>query len=81
MHITMNLTHLFQTIRKHSENICKPLQVEDYVVQIVPFASPAKWHLAHITWFFETFILKNHFDNYVEYDSDFSFKYHATRNN
>lgn len=63
MHNTMNLTHLYQTIREHSENICKPLQIEDYVVQIVPFASPAKWHLAHTTWFFETFILKNHFDN------------------
>ena len=77
----MNLTHLYQTIRKHSENICKPLQVEDYVVQIVPFASPAKWHLAHTTWFFETFILKNHFDNYVEYDSDFSFLFNSYYNN
>lgn len=77
----MDLTNQYQSIRKHSETICKPLQVEDYVVQIVPFASPAKWHLAHTTWFFETFILKNHFDNYIEYNSDFSFLFNSYYNN
>lgn len=71
----------YQSIRKHSEIICQPLQVEDYVVQIVPFASPAKWHLAHTTWFFETFILKNHMENYVEYDADFSFLFNSYYNN
>lgn len=55
--------------------------MEDYVVQIVPFASPAKWHLAHTTWFFETFILKNHVENYVKYDADFSFLFNSYYNN
>lgn len=77
----MKLSKQYQSIRQHSETICQPLQVEDYVVQIVPFASPAKWHLAHTTWFFETFILKNHFEKYEEYNADFSFLFNSYYNN
>jgi hypothetical protein len=40
------------------------LETEDFVVQAVPEASPAKWHLAHATWFFETFVLKAFVDTY-----------------
>ncbi|MFT6965352.1 MAG: hypothetical protein ACJAT1_000558, partial [Marivirga sp.] len=47
----------YQAVRAHSEAICKPLQTEDYVAQPVQDVSPPKWHLAHTSWFFETFML------------------------
>lgn len=45
-------------IRKFTEDLCKNLETEDYVIQTSYEVSPVKWHLAHTTWFFETFILK-----------------------
>jgi ergothioneine biosynthesis protein EgtB len=47
----------FNEVRTATEQLCQPLATEDYVLQSMPDASPAKWHLAHTTWFFETFIL------------------------
>lgn len=52
-------------IRQDSENLCLSLQTEDYVIQTAAFASPAKWNLAHITWFFEVFILSKYLPNYT----------------
>ena len=49
---------LFRTTRDESVAFCAPLDVEDYALQADAFASPPKWHLAHTTWFFETFLLK-----------------------
>jgi ergothioneine biosynthesis protein EgtB len=45
-------------IRRATERLCEPLAIEDYVVQAMPDASPARWHLAHVSWFFETFVLR-----------------------
>src|SRR5882757_6318759 len=51
------MAHHYQAVRDVTEELCRPLETEDYVVQSMPDASPAKWHLAHTTWFFETMIL------------------------
>src|SRR5690348_8004121 len=45
----------YRTVRGQTERLCEPLVAEDYVVQSMPDVSPTKWHLAHTSWFFETF--------------------------
>jgi len=47
----------YRAVRATTARLCEPLELEDYVVQSMPDASPAKWHLAHTTWFFEAFVL------------------------
>ncbi|MEQ9548562.1 MAG: ergothioneine biosynthesis protein EgtB [Coleofasciculus sp. G3-WIS-01] len=59
-----SLSAYYQQIRQLSEQICQPLEIEDYVVQSMPDASPIKWHLAHTAWFFEAFILVPHLKGY-----------------
>ena len=54
----------FHQIRNFTDALCSGLEPEDYVVQSMPDVSPTKWHLAHSTWFFETFILKKFFPGY-----------------
>jgi ergothioneine biosynthesis protein EgtB len=51
------LAERYAAVRRTTERLCAPLATEDYVVQAMPDVSPAKWHLAHVTWFFETFLL------------------------
>ncbi len=73
----MNLIDKYKAVRKHTEDICAPLQTEDYVVQPVEDVSPPKWHLGHSTWFFETFLLKPHAKNYEEYNPDFNYVFNS----
>ena len=54
----------FHQIRNFTDTLCSGLEPEDYVVQSMPDVSPTKWHLAHTTWFFETFILKKFLAGY-----------------
>ena len=72
-----NLLDFFLETRRYSEAICKPLEIEDYVVQPIVDVSPPKWHLGHTTWFFEEFILKAHLKNYQIFDDDFSFVFNS----
>lgn len=76
----MNNTRLvedYKTIRQKTEEICSPLEKEDYVVQPIVDVSPPKWHLGHTTWFFETFILKQHLDDYKEFNSQYNFVFNS----
>ena len=66
-----SLLSVYQQIRKESEAICAPLQTEDYGIQTMPDVSPSKWHLAHTSWFFETFLLVPHLKNYRCFDTAF----------
>ncbi len=61
----------YRAVHRWTERICAPLAIEDYVIQSMPDASPVKWHLAHTSWFFETFILVPHFPNYCPFHPDF----------
>ncbi|MGN7989314.1 ergothioneine biosynthesis protein EgtB [Pedobacter sp. 22226] len=73
----MTLVEEYLQIRKYSEQICEPLQTEDYVVQPVADVSPPKWHLGHTTWFFETFILKPYVINYQVYNEEYNFVFNS----
>ena len=70
----------YQRVRDYTCEICRPLEVEDYVPQPVPFVSPPKWHLAHTTWFFEEFLLKPYNDSYREFHEDFSYLFNSYYN-
>ena len=67
----------YREVRQHSEIICKPLEVEDYVVQPVVDISPPKWHLGHTTWFFETFILKPYSSGYVAFNEQYDYVFNS----
>src|SRR5262245_43984423 len=65
------LGELFTMVRGRSAAIAKPLSAEDCVVQSMPDASPVKWHLAHTTWFFETFILEKYEPGFKPFNAQF----------
>jgi ergothioneine biosynthesis protein EgtB len=67
----------YRRVRKLSEQICEPLAVEDYVVQTMDDVSPPKWHLAHATWFFETFLLKSFLPRYGEFHPGFNYLFNS----
>jgi ergothioneine biosynthesis protein EgtB len=70
----------FRTTRHHTEAICKPLELEDFVPQPIVDVSPPKWHLAHTTWFFEQFILVPYSRNYRLFHEDFAFHFNSYYN-
>lgn len=74
---TQSLLKKFLEVREHSEAICAPLEIEDYVVQPIAEVSPPKWHLGHSSWFFETFLLIPYSLTYEVYDSNFSFVFNS----
>ncbi|MXW52639.1 MAG: ergothioneine biosynthesis protein EgtB [Gammaproteobacteria bacterium] len=67
----------YRAVRARSEELCGPLEVEDYCVQPIPEVSPIKWHLAHTTWFFEAFILQEYCPNYRVFNSKFNYLFNS----
>lgn len=75
-----SLCSRFRAVREHTRRICSTLQPEDCVIQSMPNVSPIRWHLAHTTWFFETFVLKQFADyqsTFREYEYLFNSYYNA----
>jgi ergothioneine biosynthesis protein EgtB len=61
----------YELVRRRSLQLCEPLTPEDMMVQSCPEASPAKWHLAHTAWFFESFVLSEFLAGYRVFNPDF----------
>ncbi|MGA9869305.1 MAG: ergothioneine biosynthesis protein EgtB [Acetobacteraceae bacterium] len=67
----------YHVIRSHTEHLTAALSAEDQCVQSMPDASPAKWHRAHTTWFFEEFVLRPHLPGYRGFDPDFRYLFNS----
>lgn len=67
----------YASVRKLTEDLAKPLSDADATIQSMPDASPAKWHLAHTSWFFETFILRDHVPGYQPYRAEWPFLFNS----
>lgn len=70
----------YQHVRNVSEWQCEPLLIEDYGLQAMAETSPAKWHLAHTTWFFETFLLKPYLKSYKPLNPDYEYLFNSYYN-
>src|SRR5215469_13114227 len=73
----MHLLDRYRAVRKASEEICRPLQKEDYVVQPVVDVSPPKWHLGHTTWFWEAFVLTAYQPGYIPCNPDYNYVFNS----
>lgn len=67
----------YRVVRQKTEELCAPLSIEDYVIQSQLEASPPKWHLAHTTWFFETFVLSHFQRNYKALNDSYNFIFNS----
>jgi ergothioneine biosynthesis protein EgtB len=67
----------YRAVRGFTESLAEPLEKEDCVVQTVGNVSPTKWHLAHTSWFFETFILREHDPGYESIDEEYAYLFNS----
>src|SRR5215467_2518238 len=70
----------YRAIRRFSHTLCEPLVVEDYVIQSMPDVSPTKWHLAHTSWFFETFVLGPAVPDYQPFHPRYNYLFNSYYN-
>lgn len=70
-------TQAFRAVRAETEKRAAPLRPEDQIIQSMPDASPAKWHRAHVTWFFEQFLVVPHDPSYKIFDERFPFLFNS----
>ena len=62
----------YMSVRHDTETLCQPLEIDDYQVQTMPDVSPTKWHIAHVSWFFETFLLQPYLTDYRPFHPQFA---------
>ena len=74
------LAQRFNAVRRYSESLVEPLEPDDFNVQPIAEVSPVKWHLAHTSWFFETFILKSAIPGYQVFDESFEYLFNSYYN-
>lgn len=67
----------YRRVRAQSETLCAPLVAEDYCIQTMPDVSPPKWHLAHVTWFFEQFVLLPYLPGYQAHDPIYDYLFNS----
>jgi ergothioneine biosynthesis protein EgtB len=67
----------YAAVRAHTEKLAAPLSPEDQTIQSMPDASPAKWHRAHVTWFFETFLLLPHRPGHHRFREEFAYLFNS----
>ncbi len=67
----------FDRVRDYTERLAMPLSPEDQTVQSMPEVSPTKWHRAHVTWFFETFVLADHEPGFAPYEDTYWFLFNS----
>jgi ergothioneine biosynthesis protein EgtB len=72
-----DLARRYRVCRGRTDRLCDPLAVEDYQLQSMPDCSPPKWHLAHTTWFFETFVLALHAPGFRPYHPKFGYLFNS----
>src|ERR687883_629521 len=75
--LAQNLVDAYLAVRGETERRTAPLSPEDQLIQSMPDASPAKWHRAHTTWFFEQFLLKPWLAGYRAFDERFAFLFNS----
>jgi ergothioneine biosynthesis protein EgtB len=75
--VSGDLETCYTAVRRQTEDLCTPLATEDYVIQSMPAASPVKWHLAHTSWFFETFVLQPRLAGYQPFHPQFGFLFNS----
>src|SRR5215471_4407790 len=71
------LVDRYRAVRRQTEKLCEPLETEDYVVSTMTDVSPTKWHLAHTSWFFETFVLAPFDASYVTPNPRYAFLFNS----
>lgn len=71
------LATYYKNVRAFTEKLCSPLENEDYVIQSMPDVSPAKWHLGHTSWFFETFILQKAIPDYKPFHPLYTYLFNS----
>src|ERR1700754_3333480 len=72
-----SLARCYMEVRRTTESICRPLSAEDQMVQSMPDASPSKWHQAHTTWFFETFLLARFDPEHTPFDPLYAYLFNS----